>query len=175
MSQMRSKSLVHFPKMKKMTNVCNFEPLRFTGHLKTLLNQFEKRFQDFSCLEPVVSFCANPFTTKQLKPPQQLQELFPQKWKTSNWKSSLKNIILQAYATDVDFWKLVEKDRFPLFRSVACKTNLVLGLPTSSKNRSRLTDSHLDSCLCAGTSAYVPNIQVLVDEIVSKIALSAMP
>ncbi|KAG8236756.1 hypothetical protein J437_LFUL015821 [Ladona fulva] len=37
-----------------------------------------------------------------------------------------------------------------------------------SKNRSRLTYSHLDR-----TSAYIPNIQVSVDEIVSKIALSA--
>ncbi|KAG8239555.1 hypothetical protein J437_LFUL018906, partial [Ladona fulva] len=61
MSQMRSKSLVHFLNMKKMMNYGNFEPSRFTGHLKTLLNQFEKRFQDYSCLEPVVSFFVNPF------------------------------------------------------------------------------------------------------------------
>ncbi|KAG8234407.1 hypothetical protein J437_LFUL012792 [Ladona fulva] len=39
------KSLVHFPNMKKMTNDGNSEPSRFTGHLKKLLNQFEKRFQ----------------------------------------------------------------------------------------------------------------------------------
>ncbi|KAG8234998.1 hypothetical protein J437_LFUL013878 [Ladona fulva] len=84
MSQMRSKSLVHFPIMKKMMNDGNFEPLRFTGHLKTLLNQFEKQFQDFSCLEPV------------------------------------NDIILQAHATDVDFWKVVEKDRSVAYKIKSC-------------------------------------------------------
>ncbi|KAG8236400.1 hypothetical protein J437_LFUL014921 [Ladona fulva] len=59
---------VHFPNMKKMTNDGNFEG--FTGHLKKLMNQFEKRFQDFSCLEPLVSVFVNPFTTKQQKPQQ---------------------------------------------------------------------------------------------------------
>ncbi|KAG8222197.1 hypothetical protein J437_LFUL001289, partial [Ladona fulva] len=124
MSQMRSKSLVHFPNMKKMTNVGNFEPSRFTGHLKKLLNQFEKRFQ-------------------------------------------LPGAI--AHATDVGFWKLVEKDRFPLLRSVAYKIKSCFGSTylceslfstmniIKSKNRNRLTDSHLDSCLRAGTSVLLQN------------------
>ncbi|KAG8238012.1 hypothetical protein J437_LFUL015290 [Ladona fulva] len=88
----------------------------------------------------------------------------------------LKNdIILQAHATDVDFWKLVEKDRFPPLRSVAYKIKSSFGSVylceslfstmniIKSKNRSSLTDSHLESCLRA--SAYVPNMQVLVGKI----------
>ncbi|KAG8212783.1 hypothetical protein J437_LFUL019749 [Ladona fulva] len=83
----------------------------------------------------------------------------------------LKNdIILQAHSTDVDFWKLVEKDMFPLLRSVAYKIKSCFGsiylcetlFSTMNiiklKNQSRLTNSHLNSCLRAGTSAYLPNI-----------------
>ncbi|KAG8234408.1 hypothetical protein J437_LFUL012793 [Ladona fulva] len=46
-----------------------------------------------------------------------------------------------------------------------CKSLFSIMNIIKSKNRSSLTDSHLESCLRAGTSAYVPNIQVLVDDI----------
>ncbi|KAG8229223.1 hypothetical protein J437_LFUL008860 [Ladona fulva] len=163
MSEMRSKSLVHFPNLEKMTNDGNFEPSRFTGHLKKLLNQFEMRFQDFRKTETATAIAriiASEVENLELE------------------IVDLKNdIILQAHATDIDFWKLVEKDRFPLLRSVAYKIKSCFGSTypceslfstmniIKSKNRSRLTDSHLKSCLRAGTSAYVPNIQVLVEEI----------
>ncbi|KAG8224906.1 hypothetical protein J437_LFUL006264 [Ladona fulva] len=120
------------------------------------MNQFEKRFQDFSCLEPVVSFFVNPFTIHH---------------EATETATEFARII----ALEVENLEL-EIDRFPLLRSVGYKIKSCFGstylcksllstMNIKSKNRSRLTDSHLDSCLCAGTSVYVPNIQVLVDKI----------
>ncbi|KAG8227615.1 hypothetical protein J437_LFUL011165 [Ladona fulva] len=137
-----------------------------------------------SSLEPVASLFVNPITIRH--------EATETATTTARIISSevgnheleivdLKNdIILQAHATDVDFWKLVEKDRFPLLRSVAYKikscfrsTYLCESLFSTmnnikSKNRSRLTDSHLESSLRAGTSACVPKMEALVDEIQCK-------
>jgi hypothetical protein len=44
MSQIKSKSLVHFPNMKKMIGESNFASTSFARHLQTLLQQFETRF-----------------------------------------------------------------------------------------------------------------------------------
>jgi hypothetical protein len=48
--------------MKKMVGESNFGPSPFVGHLETLLEEFEKRFQQFTAIEQVVAFFfVNPF------------------------------------------------------------------------------------------------------------------
>uniref|UniRef100_K7GCV0 Uncharacterized protein n=1 Tax=Pelodiscus sinensis TaxID=13735 RepID=K7GCV0_PELSI len=64
MSHMKTKSLVHFPSMKKMVCDSDFNPSPFVIHIQTLLEQFEKRFQQFTIIEPVVAFLVNPFTSQ---------------------------------------------------------------------------------------------------------------
>ncbi|KAG8237197.1 hypothetical protein J437_LFUL016083 [Ladona fulva] len=97
-----------------MTNDGNFEPSQFTSHLKTLLNQFEKRFQDFSCLEPLVSFFVKPFTIhhEATETATAIARIISSE--VENLELEIvdlkKDIILQAHATDVDFWKLIKKN-----------------------------------------------------------------
>ncbi|KAG8231732.1 hypothetical protein J437_LFUL012039 [Ladona fulva] len=136
--------------------------------------------QELHSLEPVASLFVNPITIhhEATETATTIARIISSEVGNLELEIvDLKNdVILQAHATDVDFWKRVEKDRFPLLRSVAYKIKSCFGSTylceslfstmniIKSKNRSRLTDSHLESSLRAGTSACVPNMQVLVDE-----------
>ncbi|KAG8222172.1 hypothetical protein J437_LFUL001263 [Ladona fulva] len=61
-SHLQMKSLVHFPNMKKMIGDIEIDLSSFVVNLQSLQNQFEKRFQQFTTIEPMVIFFVNPFT-----------------------------------------------------------------------------------------------------------------
>ncbi|KAK5648776.1 hypothetical protein RI129_003668 [Pyrocoelia pectoralis] len=61
-SDLQIKSLVHFPHMKKMLGNNKLNVLLFIETLQVLQKQFEERFLQFTNIQPIVSFCINPFT-----------------------------------------------------------------------------------------------------------------
>jgi hypothetical protein len=133
----------------------------------------------------VVSFLTNPFACHNNSEiaasiariiPLQVEELELEILDLKN------DIVLQSYATDANFWNLVDELKFPCLRSVAYKvkacfssTYLCESLFSTinvikSKHRSRINDIHLDDCLRAGTSSYTPNFKQLVNDIQCQIS-----
>ncbi|XP_075768584.1 general transcription factor II-I repeat domain-containing protein 2A-like [Pelodiscus sinensis] len=163
MSHMKTKSLVHFPSMKKMVCDSDFNPSPFVIHFQTLLQQFEKRFQQFTIIEPVVAFLVNPFTS-QIEVTEMATSIASLvQVRTEEVELEIldlqNDIVLKSCATDENFWNLIDQKKFPALKNVAYKIKSYFGSTylcevlfstmnfIKSKYRSRLTDVHLDDCL----------------------------
>jgi hypothetical protein len=64
-SDIKHKTLLHFPHLKKVMSEAgteeNFEPLPLVGHLENLKEEFQRRFQEFSSIETVIKFVVHLF------------------------------------------------------------------------------------------------------------------
>ena len=58
------KSIARFPSMKHMIGDSEIDLSTFVINLKLLQTQFERRFQQFDIIEPMVTFLVNPFTNE---------------------------------------------------------------------------------------------------------------
>ncbi|CAM2114566.1 unnamed protein product [Caretta caretta] len=170
------KSLIHFPSMKKVVCDSDFNPSPFVIHIQTLLEQSEKRFQQFTTIEPVVAFLVNPFTCQieVTEMATSIVSLIQERIEDVEWEIlDLQNdIVLKSCATDENF----DRKKFPALKNVAHKIKSYFGSTylckvlfstmniIKSKYRSRHTDAHLDDCLQMGLSSYSPNYKKLAEE-----------
>jgi hypothetical protein len=131
MSDMKMKSLVHFLSMNKMVGESNFSPSPFVDHLQILLEEFEKRFQQFTAIEPVVAFFVNPFTC-QIEVTE--TALFVGRLIQARTEElelgvlDLQNdVVPKSYATHGNFWNMVDREKFPSLKSAAYKIKSYFG------------------------------------------------
>ncbi|XP_070809997.1 protein FAM200C-like [Pituophis catenifer annectens] len=177
-SHLQVKSLLPFPSMKQVVGDSDFNNAPFVGYLETLEEQFHARFQQFTSIEPVVSFFENPFSPIDVaETAVAIGELCQALVEEVEMEIvGLQNdIILKSNSSHANFWNLVDAQKFPLLRKTAAKIKSYFG-PTyqcesvfstrrfiKSKNRTRMTDKHLDDCLRVAISSYTPNYNRLAD------------
>uniref|UniRef100_A0A4W3HRD2 HAT C-terminal dimerisation domain-containing protein n=1 Tax=Callorhinchus milii TaxID=7868 RepID=A0A4W3HRD2_CALMI len=146
-SHIMKKSLLHFPRLKKVIietadeNV--FDPQPFMQHLEKLQQEFSLRFQEFNTIVPIVKFIVNPFSTVDVSETAIIIEKY--------------DIILQSHAKDDNFWKLIDKNKYPLLSSAALRINCCYG------------STYLCESLFANmkyvNSSYNPDFNMLVEEV----------
>jgi hypothetical protein len=98
--------------MKKMVGESNFSLSPFVNHLQTLLEEFKKRFQQFTTTELVVTFFfVNPFTYKieETETATSIGRLFQARAEELEPEIlDLQNkAVLKSYTTNENFWNLV--------------------------------------------------------------------
>lgn len=178
-SHLQIKSLVHFPHMKKMLGNNELNVSLFIETLQVLQKQFEERFLQFTNIEPIVSFCINPFTCQinVMELAACIADLVQGKAEELELEIlDLKNDILLKSLISEDLWNIVDKERFPFLKKAAYKIKSFFGSTylceslfsnmnlIKSRYRSRLTDEHLYNCLLTGLSSYSPNYEALANE-----------
>ncbi|CAM4592755.1 unnamed protein product [Lepidochelys olivacea] len=174
------KSLVHSSSLKKMVCDSDFNPSPFVIHIQTLLEKFEKRFQQFTIIEPVVAFLVNPFTC-QIEVTEMATSIASLiQVRTEDVELEIldleNDIVLKSCATDENFWNLGDRKTFPALKNVAYKIKSYFGSTylcevlfstmsiIKSKYASQLTDAHLDNCLRKGISSSSPSYEKLAEE-----------
>ncbi|XP_077677617.1 general transcription factor II-I repeat domain-containing protein 2A-like [Eretmochelys imbricata] len=125
MSHVKTKSLVHFPSVKKMVCDSDFNPSPFVIHIQTLLEQFEKRCQQFTIIEPVVAFLVNPFTC-QIEVTEMATSIASLiQVRTEDMELEIvdlqNDIVLKSCATHENFWNLVDLKKFSALKNEAYK------------------------------------------------------
>lgn len=178
-SHLQINSLVHFPHMKKMLGDNELNGTLFIKHLQELKKQFEERFLQFKHIEPIVSFCINPFTCQinVMEIAACIADFVQGKTEELELEIlDLKNDILLKSLMSEDFWNTVDREKFPLLKKAAYKIESFFGSTylceslfsnmnlIKSRYRSRLTDEHLYDCLLTGLSSYAPNYEALANE-----------
>jgi menaquinone-dependent protoporphyrinogen IX oxidase len=81
-------------------------PSAFVGHLQTLLEEFEKRFQQFTPIEPVAAFFVNPFTCQidVTETAAYIGRLIQERAEELELEIlDLQNYVLKSYATHENF------------------------------------------------------------------------
>ncbi|KAK9393953.1 hypothetical protein NXF25_015616 [Crotalus adamanteus] len=177
-SHLQVKSLLPFPSMKQVVGESDFNNAPFVGYLETLEEQFHARFQQFTGIEPVVSFFENPFSPIDVaETAVAIGELCQAMVEEVEMEIvGLQNdILLKSNSGHANFWNLVDAQKFPLLRKAAAKIKSYFGSTyqcesvfstrrfIKSKNRTRMTDKHLDDCLRVAISSYTPNYNRLAD------------
>ena len=102
----------------------------FIKHLQVLKKQFEERFLQFTHIEPIVSFCINPFTS-QINVMEMVACIadFVQA-KTEEVELEIldfKNYILVKFLISEDFWNTVDKEKSPFLIKAAYKIESFFG------------------------------------------------
>lgn len=177
-SHLQIKSLAHFPHMKNMLGDNEMNESLFIKHLQLLQKQVEERFSQFRNIEPIVSFCINPFTCQinVMELAAGISDLVQGKAEELELEIlDLKNDIVLKSLMSEDLWKIVDKERFPSLKKAAYKIKSFFGSTylceslfsnmnfIKSRYRSRLTDEHLYDCLLTGLSPYSPNYEALAN------------
>lgn len=120
-AHLQMKSLVHFPNMKKMAGNTEINVSLFIKHLQVLQEQFEKRFQQFTIIEPMVSFFINPFTCKTniMEVAAYIAEVVQVKAEELELEilDLQSDLMLKSLISDEDFWNTVDRKKFPLKKS----------------------------------------------------------
>ncbi|XP_044306557.1 general transcription factor II-I repeat domain-containing protein 2-like isoform X2 [Varanus komodoensis] len=177
-SHLQIKSLLPFPSMRQVIGESDFNNLPFVSHLETLEEQFHARFQQFTDIEPVVSFFENPFSPIDVT---ETAVSIGELCQTGVEEIELEiielqnDLVLKSNSAQDNFWNLVDSQKFPLLRKTAAKIKSYFGSTyqcesvfstrrfIKSKNRTRMTDKHLDECLRVAISSYTPNYGKLTD------------
>ncbi|XP_062998575.1 general transcription factor II-I repeat domain-containing protein 2-like [Elgaria multicarinata webbii] len=177
-SHLQIKSLILFPSMRQVVGESDFNNLPFVSHLETLEEQFHARFQQFTDIEPVVSFFENPFSPVDIT---ETAVAIGELCQTGVEEIELEivdlqnDLVLKSNSSHDNFWSLVDSQKFPLLRKTAAKIKSYFGSTyqcesvfstrrfIKSKNRTRMTDKHLDECLRVAISSYTPNYSKLTD------------
>lgn len=149
---------------------------KFSRHLTLLLCEFDKRFESFQELSPIVSIVANPFAVSDVEIAAETIASFLSGEISSveNELLSLQNnVMLRGRASDPMFWRLVSAEEFPLLSDLSKRVSCLFGSTylcesgfsqlsiIKSKFRSTLTDSHLADCLRLGITQYSTDFKKL--------------
>ena len=179
-SQFKNNNFSHFTSVEKRAREFKQKDMtKYSEYLEKIKENFDNRFLDFRKIEPIASFILNPFSSTDIS------EVSAQIAVVSN-KPNIdiememinlqSNLVLKAKSSNPDFWKYVEKTKYPLLketyhRMLACFGSTYLcesAFSTlkilKSKYRSRLTDSHLNDCIRMAVSSYVPEYSKLAED-----------
>lgn len=127
-----------------------FSPLPFVGHLQTLLEQSEKRFQQFTITEP--AFSVNHFTfqllQKLLRALEWLIQLSVEQLELET--VNLKNYVMKSCAICHNSWNPLDREKFLSLKNAIYEIKSYFGstcLCKSLLKKQIPTDAHLGNCL----------------------------
>ncbi|ETE64107.1 hypothetical protein L345_10125, partial [Ophiophagus hannah] len=155
-----------------------FEGFSNKKEILTAIQKLQLSGNTFTSIEPVVSFFENPFSPIDVaETAVAIGELCQALVEEVEMEIvGLQNdIILKSNTSHANFWNLVDAQKFPLLRKTAAKIKSYFGSTyqcesvfstrrfIKSKNRTRMTDKHLDDCLRVAISSYTPNYNRLAD------------
>ena len=156
---------------------------RYTEQIDNCLSEFDKRFQDFSLLEPVATFMCYPFQEDA-----EVDSLASKMITLFHLNSDKVEEEILTLQTDIQlksrahgqFWDLLTEEKYPSMRKCAITLTALFGSTylcesafshmeiIKSKYRSTMTDDHLEVCLRLAVSSYCPNYASLADSIQCK-------
>uniref|UniRef100_K7G575 DUF4371 domain-containing protein n=1 Tax=Pelodiscus sinensis TaxID=13735 RepID=K7G575_PELSI len=122
-SELENKTLHDFPSLGRLLEKINekekwFHPKNFCAHLKKLADAFNRRFEELDVMEPIAMFVLNPF----------LQVFHLQSNGLNMEIITMQNDIeLKVRAKDSDFWRMVNREKYPLLSSCAFKVKAYFG------------------------------------------------
>jgi hypothetical protein len=126
-------TLLHFPHLKKVMSEAgteeNFEQLPFVGHLENLKKEFQRRFQELSSIVTVIKFVVNPFNAVDVSETEtSIANLFQTDVRGLELEiiNIQSDIVLQSYSKEKNFWKLVDRMKYPILQGTAFRINLSL-------------------------------------------------
>ena len=156
---------------------------RYTEKIDKCLSEFDKRFQDFSLLEPVATFMCYPFRGDA-----EVDSLASKMSTLFHLNSSGVEDEIMTLQADIqlksrahgEFWNLLTEEKYPNVRKCAtsltdlfsstylCESAFSHMMIIKSKYRSTITDDHLEVCLRLAVSSYCPDYASLADSIQCK-------
>ncbi|KAL3968683.1 KRAB domain-containing zinc finger protein [Sarotherodon galilaeus] len=162
----------HFPALKEVIDSfpvdINVQMKRYATAIASLSGEFNKRFQDFAAIEKDMLLFSSPFSVDPDDAPPQLQLELIELQCDDECRGKHRQCSL------VDFYRQLDKDRFPEVRSLAKKMLSLFGstylceqtfsVMNLNKNRlrSRMSDSHLRDILRISTTALKPDLIALL-------------
>lgn len=186
---LQQNNMNHFPNMadnlQKNKNI-SYEIDKYVAEIQNVMEDFEKRFQDFKKIKEIVEFTSFPFKkdliVKEIS--KKIADLFDME------QNALENeiiilqsdLILQARKFEENFWKYVNREKYPniikcseyiysCFGSTyLCESAFSYLQLTKTKLRSVLTDSHTEDSLLLSLSGYTPNYDALVKEMQTQVS-----
>ena len=158
----------------------NYNIDKYVAEIQKVVEDFEVRFQDFEKIKEIVEFISFPFK-KDLsveRISQKISDVFlMEQGPLENEIIFLQNdLILQARKFEDDFWKYVNRAKYPNITKCSeyiyscfgstylCESAFSYLKLTKSKQRSVLTDSHTQDSLLLSLSGYTPNYDLLVKD-----------
>uniref|UniRef100_K7EWQ4 Uncharacterized protein n=1 Tax=Pelodiscus sinensis TaxID=13735 RepID=K7EWQ4_PELSI len=135
-SELEKKTLHDFPSLGGILEKINekekwFHPENFCAHLKKLADEFNRRFQELDVMEPIVMFVLNPFL--QVEDIRGLATKFHQGFHLQSNGLNMEIITMQndielkVRAKDSDFWRMVNREKYPFLSSCAFKVKAYFG------------------------------------------------
>uniref|UniRef100_K7F4P2 SPIN-DOC-like zinc-finger domain-containing protein n=1 Tax=Pelodiscus sinensis TaxID=13735 RepID=K7F4P2_PELSI len=116
-SELENKTLHDFPSLGGILEKMN-ERENFCARMKKLADEFNRRFQELDVVESIVMFVLNPF----------LQVFHLQSNGLNMEIITMQNDIeLKVRAKDSDFWRMVNREKYPLLSSCAFKVKAYFG------------------------------------------------
>ena len=172
-TQIQSKNLTHFPslkdaKSKLQENGSELDIEKFVNHIDLLLNEFKRRFPDFSSFEDKFALFSAPFTFDASLADENLQmELL---------EMQSDSIVKAKYdAVGVPEFYCYLSEQYSSIKKFACYILAMFGNTyrceqlfsflklVKNSQRSKLTDDHLTSLIRLGTvKSFQPDISKLV-------------
>ncbi|KAK1903952.1 General transcription factor II-I repeat domain containing protein 2A [Dissostichus eleginoides] len=151
----------------------------YTEQIGTIVSEFNRRFQDFALLEPVATFMCYPFQEDVEVDSLASKIATPFHLNSSGVEDEIltlqADIQLKARAHGQQLWNLLTEEKYPNMRTCATFLTALFGSTylcesafshmkmIKSKNRSTMTDDHLEVCLRMATSSYCPDYATLAD------------
>ncbi|XP_078542665.1 general transcription factor II-I repeat domain-containing protein 2-like [Lissotriton helveticus] len=183
MQHVQKRKMQHFPSVLQIFSENNAAPElldieKYISLLMRLYQEFEERFSDFELLEPCVMFTSNPFMEVDVSDiSEQISVLLNLDSATMEMEIvTLQNDIeLKARQSDLNFWSLVDAEKYKNIRTAAMKLFSLFGSTylcestfsdmnfVKSKLRTRLTGDHLNDCIRVALSGYTPDYRGLAD------------
>lgn len=188
-SQLERQELWNFKNMsaeleRQEKQLCSFSYSTCIDQLKNVSSDFDARFEDFSAIEPVASFMAYPFGTHidvEVVTSAVSAAFHLDRAATEDEVVALQtDIRLKSVASESGFWHLLSEEKYPNLRNCALRITACFGSTylcestfshmkhIKSKNRSTVTDDHLDNCLRLALSSYIPEYQKLSEALQMK-------
>lgn len=158
----------------------NVHVQKYVQEIQIVLDEFDKRFCDFLQLEELVEFYVNPMKDSNT-------DILANKLSSTFHVDRIavedevlrlrSDVQLKVMLNERKFWILTCKEKYPtirqsmhmlhsLFRSTyLCESAFSYMKIAKNKNRSRLTDQHMEHCLRVSLSSYLPDYDKLVGDI----------
>lgn len=150
---------------------------KYADVIGMLLNEFDRRFLKLSELEDIACFLSYPFNDIDVESLAQKLHNFLNTTNIAELEEEILNIKcdinLKSMVSDSNFWKLISKDKYPNIWTIVARFNAFFGSTylcesafsymnaIKTKQRSQITDLHLESCLRIALSSYEPNFEKL--------------
>lgn len=150
-----------------------------------LHSEFERRFQEFTKLEPIVTFMCYPFGTVDVEEIiAHINDMLSLSLEENEVLLFQSDIILKAHSSEPNnnFWNLMDEVKYPNLKKVAYYLTSIFGSTylcesafstiniIKTKYRSNLTQDHLESSARLAVSQYKPRYSRLVDNMQTKSA-----